>query len=162
MSKNPFWQTLSLEEMSEKQWESLCDGCGRCCLNKLENEDTGQILWTNVACSLLNDETCQCGDYKNRSTLVPDCIQLTPETVRSLSWLPATCAYRLVRENKDLYWWHPLVSGDPDSVHMAGISVRGLTVSEEGMDVEDYDNHLVRWPAEDPFDKSDADSEETK
>jgi len=156
MTKKPFWQYLTLEEMSPQQWESLCDGCARCCLNKLEHEDTGPIIWTNVACSLLNDDTCQCGDYENRSTRVPDCIQLTPATVRSLSWLPATCGYRLIREGKDLYWWHPLVSGDPDTVHMAGVSVRGLTVSEEGMDVEDYENYLVRWPEEDPFADSDA------
>lgn len=151
MPNEPFWKSLTLEEMSTNQWESLCDGCGRCCLNKLENEDTGEIIWTNVACSLLNDDTCQCGDYPNRSTLVPDCIQLTPQTVRQLTWLPATCAYRLVREGQDLYWWHPLVSGDAQSVHMAGISVRGMTVSEEGMEIDEYENYLVTWPAEDPF-----------
>lgn len=151
MSKMPFWLSLTLDEMSPEQWESLCDGCGRCCLNKLEHEDTGEIVWTNIACSLLVDETCRCGDYENRSSLVPDCIRLTPGSVRTLSWLPATCAYRLVREGKDLYWWHPLVSEDPDSVHMAGISVRGMTVSEEGIDVEDYENYAVGWPAEDPY-----------
>lgn len=151
MANNPFWKSVTLEEMSEKQWESLCDGCGRCCLNKLENEDTGEIIWTNVACSLLDDETCRCKNYENRSNLVPDCIQLTPETVRALTWLPATCAYRLVREGKDLHWWHPLVSGDADTVHKAGISVRQKTVSEDGMAIEDYENHLVSWPVEDPL-----------
>ena len=149
----PFWKRLSLEEMSVAEWESLCDGCGRCCLNKLESEETGEIIWTNVACALMDDETCRCGDYQNRSARVPDCIQLTPETVRALTWLPATCGYRLIREGRDLYWWHPLVSKDPDSVHMAGISVRGMTVSEEGIAVEDYENYLVNWPAEDPFKK---------
>lgn len=151
MENTPFWKQKTLDNMSREEWESLCDGCGRCCLNKLENEDTGEIIWTNVACSLLDDETCQCGDYDNRSTLVPDCIKLTPDSVRTLTWLPATCAYRLVREGEDLYWWHPLISGEVESVHMAGISVRGMTVSEEGMNVEDYEDHLVTWPAENPF-----------
>lgn len=160
MAETPFWQRLTLDEMSPAEWESLCDGCGRCCLNKLESEETGEIVWTNVACGLLDDESCRCGDYKNRSTLVPDCIQLTPDTVRSLTWLPATCAYRLVREGRDLYWWHPLVSGDADSVHMAGISVRGLTVSEWGVSVEDYEDYLVSWPMEDPFAEDDTDEEE--
>ncbi len=154
MDEAPYWQHLTLDEMSDKQWESLCDGCGRCCLNKLEHEDTGQIIWTNVACSLLSDETCACSDYKNRSTLVPDCIQLTPKKIRELSWLPATCAYRLLSEGKDLYWWHPLLSGDKETVHIAGISVRGLTVSEEGMEVEDYENYVVSWPNENPFEEN--------
>ena len=157
MENAPFWKKIPLEELSTEQWESLCDGCGRCCLNKLEDEDTGEIVWTNVACSLLNDETCKCGDYPNRSKLVPDCIQLTAKNVRDLSWLPATCGYRLVRDGKDLYWWHPLVSGDPDTVHMAGIAVRGMTVSEDDVAVEDYENYLVSWPEEDPYE--DADSE---
>lgn len=153
MANAPFWETKSLDEMSGEEWEKLCDGCARCCLNKLEDWDTGEIIWTNVACSLMDDETCRCGDYENRSTLVPDCIQLTPEKVRSLSWLPATCGYRLIGEGKSLYWWHPLVSGDPETVHMAGVSVSGLTVSEDKVDVEDYEDYLVSWPAEDPFEE---------
>ena len=116
--------------MTAAEWESLCDGCGRCCLNKLEDIDTGRIEWTDVACRLLDGESCRCRNYKRRR-LVPDCVQLTPESVRALSWLPPTCAYRLVEEGRDLYWWHPLVSGDPESVHDAGISVRARTVSEK-------------------------------
>ncbi len=150
-SPEPFWRVLSLEEMSREQWESLCDGCARCCLNKLEYEDTGEIEWTEIACRLLDDETCRCTDYDNRHERVPDCVALTPKAARELRWLPPTCAYRLVGEGHDLYWWHPLVSGDPDSVHLAGISVRGRTLSERDVPVSLFDDHVVAWPAEDPF-----------
>nr|WP_041375563.1 YcgN family cysteine cluster protein [Polymorphum gilvum] len=146
----PFWRVKSLEEMSAAEWESLCDGCARCCLNKLEDWDTGEIVWTDVACALLDDATCRCRDYPNRTATVPDCIQLTAVEVRSLTWLPLTCAYRLVREGRDLYWWHPLVSGDRDSVHAAGISVRGRTVPETEVEIEDYEDHVVTWPEEAP------------
>jgi len=149
----PFWQVKSLENMSRMEWEALCDGCARCCLNKLEDWETGQIIWTNVACSLLDGESCKCADYDNRLATVPDCVPLDPEKVATLTWLPPTCAYRLLEEGYDLYWWHPLVSGDPDTVHQAGISVRGKTVSEEGMEVEDYENHVVFWPGEDGEDE---------
>lgn len=146
----PFWKVKSLDEMSPAEWESLCDGCARCCLNKLEDWDSGEIVWTDVACELLDGETCRCKDYDNRAATVPDCIQLTPEEVRTLTWLPPTCAYRLVREGDDLYWWHPLVSGDPETVHQAGVSVRGRTVSEVGISIEDYEAHVVSWPEEVP------------
>jgi uncharacterized cysteine cluster protein YcgN (CxxCxxCC family) len=148
----PFWRRLTLEQMSAEQWESLCDGCGRCCLNKLEDWDTGEIFWTAVACRLLDEGTCRCTDYPNRQKEVPDCIALTPETVASLSWLPPTCAYRLVREGRDLYWWHPLVSADPETVHQAGISVRGRTLSEVDIPVAELEAHMVEWPGEDPAD----------
>ncbi|WP_316858048.1 YcgN family cysteine cluster protein [uncultured Cohaesibacter sp.] len=146
----PFWQVKSLSEMTTSEWESLCDGCARCCLNKLEDWDTGEIVWTNIACSLLDDHSCRCKNYENRLETIPDCVPLTPQTVEEISWLPATCAYRLLDEGYDLYWWHPLVSGDPDTVHQAGISVRGRVISEEGMTVEDYENHLVHWPGKTP------------
>ena len=103
----------ALEDMNEEQWESLCDGCGRCCLNKLEDWDTGEIAWTNVACRLLDPDSCRCKDYENRTEEVADCIGLTPQSVRTLSWLPPSCGYRLIAEGRDLYWWHPLLSGDP-------------------------------------------------
>lgn len=142
-----FWRTTPLEEMSQTQWESLCDGCGRCCLVKLEDEETGAILATNVGCRLFDAGTCRCRDYANRSVQVPDCVTLTPEAVRSLRWLPPTCAYRLVAENKDLAWWHPLVSGDAATVVEAGISVRGrVAASEEEIPEEELVEHLVRWP----------------
>ncbi|MGN6548280.1 MAG: YcgN family cysteine cluster protein [Pararhizobium sp.] len=148
MSDTPFWKRKTLDEMNRREWESLCDGCARCCLNKLEDWDTGEIAWTNIACRLLDGETCRCRDYAHRQRQVPDCIGLTPDTVRNLSWLPPTCAYRLIDEGRDLYWWHPLVSGDPETVHEAGISVRGRTVPEEGIAVEDFEDYLVAWPAE--------------
>jgi len=146
----PFWRRLTLEEMSAAQWESLCDGCGRCCLNKLEDEDTGEIEWTAISCRLLDEATCRCSDYARRSEEVPTCIQLTPDKVRLIAWLPPTCAYRLVAEGRDLYWWHPLVSGDPDTVHAAGISVRGRIVNESDLPFEEWERFLVTWPFEDP------------
>jgi uncharacterized cysteine cluster protein YcgN (CxxCxxCC family) len=149
-STEPFWRTKTLAEMSGPEWESLCDGCGRCCLNKLEYEDTGEIAWTDVACRLLDDESCRCRDYAHRHRRVPDCLALTADNVPHLSWLPPTCGYRLVAEGVDLYWWHPLVSGDADTVHAAGISVRGKTVSEKGVAVDDFEEHVVAWPAELP------------
>ncbi len=150
MDEEPFWRRKPLEEMTDAEWESLCDGCGRCCLNKLEDVDTGDIAWTDVACRLLDGETCRCSDYANRHAVVPDCIQLDPESVRTLSWLPPTCAYRLVAEGRDLYWWHHLVSGDRQSVHEAGVSVRGRTVSERDWPVETLEKRLVGWPAKRP------------
>ncbi|PWW02205.1 hypothetical protein DFR52_102873 [Hoeflea marina] len=148
MIETPFWKTKSLAQMSGDEWESLCDGCGRCCLNKLEDWDTGEIAWTNIACTLLDGHSCRCKDYGNRQATVPDCISLTVKAVGEISWLPPTCAYRLVAEGADLYWWHPLVSGDPETVHQAGVSVRGRSVPEDGLDVDDYEDFLVDWPAE--------------
>jgi uncharacterized cysteine cluster protein YcgN (CxxCxxCC family) len=150
MDDIPFWRTKSLEEMSDAEWESLCDGCGRCCLNKLEDVDSGEIIWTDVACRLLDGESCRCKNYPKRQKLVPDCIQLTPESVPTLSWLPPTCAYRLVAEGRELYWWHPLVSGDPSTVHEAGISVRGKTVSETEYPLERLEERVVGWPGKIP------------
>jgi hypothetical protein len=145
-----FWKTRTLEEMTAGEWESLCDGCGRCCLNKLEYEESGEIVWTKVACKLLDPVSCRCKDYENRRAFVPECIRLTPKEVHELSWLPPTCAYRLVRDGEDLYWWHPLVSGDPETVHQAGVSVRNRTVSEEVVDIEDFEDYEVTWPMEVP------------
>lgn len=126
-----FWRTKTLEELSAQEWEALCDGCGKCCLLKLEDEETGKVAYTDVACRLFDDATCQCGQYQLRKTLVPQCLVLDAETVRaSLDWMPKTCAYRLVAHGYDLYPWHPLVSGDPESVHRANISVRGWTTPE--------------------------------
>jgi uncharacterized cysteine cluster protein YcgN (CxxCxxCC family) len=147
---DPFWRTKRLEEMSPAEWESLCDGCGRCCLNKLEDWDTGAIAWTDVACRLLDGQTCRCIDYPNRREAVPECIPLTPQTVRMLTWLPPTCAYRLVSEGRDLYWWHPLVSGDAETVHDAGVSVRGRTISEADIPEEALEEFIVDWPGKVP------------
>jgi uncharacterized cysteine cluster protein YcgN (CxxCxxCC family) len=147
----PFWKRKTLEEMSAREWESLCDGCGRCCLNKLEDEDTGETHFTNVGCKLLDGETCRCKDYRNRQKHVRDCVRLTPRGVRRIVWLPPTCAYKLLADGRDLYWWHPLVSGDPETVHAAGVSVRGRVAASE-VDVSDEDlvHWIVKWPGRVP------------
>ncbi|HYS49724.1 MAG TPA: YcgN family cysteine cluster protein [Xanthobacteraceae bacterium] len=143
----PFWQRKRLAEMSDAEWESLCDGCGRCCLVKLEDEDTEDIYFTNVGCRLLDAGTCRCRDYAHRTEKVDDCVRLTPKVVGKIGWLPPTCAYRLLDEGKDLYWWHPLVSGDPDTVHQAGISVRGrVSASEDDVPTEALEDRIVDWP----------------
>jgi uncharacterized protein len=143
-----FWKTKTLEEMSNAEWESLCDGCARCCLEKLEDEDTGKIYFTHVSCKLLDAGLCACRDYANRSEQVSDCVRLTPANVRTLNWLPPSCAYRMVAEGRDLYWWHPLVSGDPNTVHEAGVSVRGrVQGTENEIADEDLQDHIVKWPA---------------
>jgi len=151
MDELPFWRRKTLAEMTAKEWESLCDGCGRCCLNKLEEEDSGHVYYTDVACRLLDHATCRCKDYKNRSKKVKDCVRLTPDNVATIKWLPPSCAYRLLAHGRDLYWWHPLVSGDPETVYMAGISVRGrIGISEENLGEESYEDRIVAWPARVP------------
>ena len=133
--------------MTLPEWESVCDGCARCCLAKLECEDTGRIVYTEVGCRLLDDEACCCTDYPNRSDQVPDCVRLTPQEVRSLGWLPPTCGYRLLADGRELYWWHPLVSGDPASVHAAGVSVRGkVAASEQEVPASQMEDFIVDWP----------------
>ncbi|HET6606534.1 MAG TPA: YcgN family cysteine cluster protein [Rhodopila sp.] len=140
----PFWRTKRLEEMTQEEWESLCDRCGRCCLHKLRDEATNELAFTNVSCRLLDLDSCQCSDYARRRRRVPDCVSLTPETLKDIDWLPPSCAYRRLRDGKDLLWWHPLVSGDPDTVHQAGISVRGRAVSERRAGA--LEDHVVEWP----------------
>jgi uncharacterized cysteine cluster protein YcgN (CxxCxxCC family) len=137
----PFWETKTLREMTRTEWESLCDGCGKCCVHKLEDEDTGELHATNVACRLLNRRTGQCSDYRNRRAHVPECVRLTPEKVETLDWLPDSCAYLRLQRGQGLADWHPLVSGDPESVHRAGISVRGWTVSED--DAGPLEDHII-------------------
>lgn len=144
----PFWKTKTLEQMSHEEWESLCDGCGRCCLHKLRDDDTQALAFTNVACRLLDAGSCQCSDYPRRRQRVPDCVTLTPALVREIDWLPPSCAYRRLADGKPLSWWHPLVSGDPDTVHQAGISVRGRTVSERH--AGRLEHHLAEWPGQMP------------
>jgi hypothetical protein len=142
--RDRFWRDTPLARMSGREWEALCDGCGKCCLNKLEDEDTGEVALTRIACKLLDDTSCRCGSYSNRHSFVPECIRLTPASLpEHLYWLPDTCAYRLVHEGRDLAWWHPLVSGDAETVHSAGISVRGLTLSEALVPEEDWEDHII-------------------
>jgi uncharacterized cysteine cluster protein YcgN (CxxCxxCC family) len=138
-----FWQTKSLQEMTREEWESLCDGCGRCCLRKLENKKTGKIYYTTVSCYLLDTRRCRCVSYADRTRLVEDCTELTPAKIKRVRWLPETCAYRLLAQNKALCWWHPLVSGDPASVHAAGISVKDRVISEEYVHPEDLEYYIV-------------------
>ncbi|MEQ8707777.1 MAG: YcgN family cysteine cluster protein [Rhodospirillales bacterium] len=141
--ETPFWQRKKLSEMTDTEWESLCDGCAKCCLHKLQYDDTGEIDYTNVACRLLDTSACRCRKYAIRSTLVPDCVRLTAEVVPQLNWLPSTCAYRLIDEGRDLPYWHPLKTGDAESVHKAGMSVRGRAVREQ--DAGPLEHHIVHW-----------------
>jgi uncharacterized cysteine cluster protein YcgN (CxxCxxCC family) len=133
-----------MARMTDAEWEALCDGCGKCCLNKLEDEDTGDVAFTRVACRLLDGESCRCGNYAIRKTLVPECVVLTPRTLPDVAyWLPRTCAYKLLHEGRPLYDWHPLISGTAESVHAAGVSVRGWTVPEFEVAEEDREDHII-------------------
>lgn len=140
-----FWNTKDLADMTEPQWEALCDGCGRCCLNKLEDEISGMTFYTSVACHLLDTRNCRCRNYPARTSLVPDCLTLQPDNLAQISWLPASCAYRRLAEGKPLEWWHPLVSGDPSTVHQAGISVRGRVISETGIRPDQLEDYVISW-----------------
>lgn len=144
MTDNPFWKTVPMKEMSQDQWESLCDRCGRCCLHKLEDEDSGELVFTNVVCRMYDMKACECSDYKNRKKHVPECLQLTPDFV-PVDWLPETCAYRLIEEGKDLPTWHPLVSGDKRSLAAAGFSLKGKILPEDWVDEEDLEEHIITW-----------------
>jgi uncharacterized cysteine cluster protein YcgN (CxxCxxCC family) len=143
----PFWKTKTLAEMTGAEWESLCDGCGRCCLIKMEDEDSGQYYYTDVACRLFDQNACTCRDYENRDREVPDCVRLTPENAGALGWMPPSCAYRLIAEGKDLPAWHPLVTGRPESVHEAGASVRGRVHKlEDEISLVDLVGRIRQWP----------------
>lgn len=139
----PFWRTKSLEELSQDEWEALCDGCGRCCLLKLEDEDTGEVHLTRLSCRLLDVGNCRCADYERRHDAVSDCISISPEMIRKLDWLPGSCAYRRVAEGRDLAWWHPLVSGTAETVHQAGISVRGWARPEGTVNAYSMHRYII-------------------
>lgn len=140
-----WWNTLALDALDAQQWEALCDGCARCCLHKLQDADTEELFFTRVRCRYLKDPACRCTDYANRTALVPHCVNLHKADPASLNWLPQTCAYRLRAQGRPLPEWHYLVSGDRESVHLAGISVRGRTVSDEFVHPDGYDEHVVNW-----------------
>ena len=144
----PFWKTKTLREMNPQEWESLCDGCGKCCLLKLEDEDTGEIAYTKLHCKLLDGTTCQCTNYANRKSIVEDCVKLTPAGIEEITWMPKTCAYRLVMDGKPLPDWHYLVCGDRERVHETGNSVRGKTVSEDTVFEDDMEDWIVEWDEE--------------
>lgn len=148
--RQPYWERKRLEELSGPEWEALCDGCGRCCVHKLEDDD-GQFHYTAVACRLLDHATASCGDYENRQSRVPDCLTLTPERVTRFDWLPQSCAYRRIAEGRGLAWWHPLVSGDPETVKMAGVSVANRVLSETALEsVDDLESYLAPELQDDP------------
>jgi uncharacterized protein len=138
-----FWETVPLTKMTPAEWEALCDGCGKCCLNKLEYEDTGEVVYTRVGCRLLDGDSCRCMDYANRKALVPECVFLTPKSLPKIAyWMPSTCAYKLLFQKKQLPDWHPLLTGDPDSTHKAGQSVKGVTIPEGSVDEDDWEDYL--------------------
>ncbi len=143
LTQSPWWTTKTLAQMTPEEWESLCDRCGRCCLHKLEDEDTGEVYYTSVACKLLDTESCQCRDYTNRKQSVPDCTSLTVREIAQFHWLPPTCAYRLISEGQPLFDWHPLVSGYRESVHQAGISVKEWVQSENDIAEEDLEDFII-------------------
>ena len=142
-----FWKNKPMSDMSRLEWEALCDGCGKCCLNKLEDEDTGEVALTRIACRLLDDQSCKCGQYPIRHQFIPDCIVLKPSNIdENAYWMPKTCAYRLLWSGQPLFDWHPLISGNPETVHTANISVRGMTLSEFDINEEDWEDHIIEEP----------------
>lgn len=141
-----YWRRKTLAEMSEREWEALCDRCGKCCVISIEDVDTGMLHLTDVSCKLFDTAACGCGDYANRKQYVPDCVKLTPKNVPKLDWLPRTCAYRLVSEGKDLSWWHPLISGDENTVHAAKASVRNKTRPEGRLKMPGLIKRITKWP----------------
>lgn len=139
----PFWETKRIDELTPGEWESLCDGCGQCCLLKLEDEDTGDVYLTRLACRLLDVGRCRCKDYENRHAVMPDCLTLGPDTTEAIAWLPESCGYRRVAEGRGLAWWHPLVSGDPETVHQAGVSVRDWAVAEDRASARHIAHYII-------------------
>ena len=142
-----FWERKPLTKLSPREWEALCDGCGKCCLNKLEDEETGEVALTRVACRLFDDTTCRCAQYEIRHQFVPECIQLKPDTIAQHAyWLPETCAYKLLWDGNPLFDWHPLISGTPETVHEAGISMQSRTVPEFEVHEDDWEDHIIEEP----------------
>lgn len=145
--RNRYWEDTHLTRMTRPEWEALCDGCGKCCMNKLEDEDTGEVVMTRVACRLFDDISCRCAQYPIRHQFVPECIVLKPTNMdANLYWMPETCAYKLLWQGKKLYDWHPLISGDPQSVHDAGVSMQSRTIPEFEVDEDEWEDHVIEEP----------------
>ena len=140
---SPFWESKTLAQMSREEWEALCDSCGRCCLYKLEDEETGEIYYTDVACRYIDPETCRCGHYAERQQLVPDCLVLSLDHPEYIRMLPNTCAYRQLYEGEPLASWHPLISGNPDAVHEVGISIKGKYVTDDEVGPDELEDHII-------------------
>jgi len=140
-----FWRHKTLAQMNQEEWEAVCDGCGQCCLHKLEDDESGQVFYTSVACKLLNVDSARCSDYSNRKKRVPDCLQLKPDDVENFNWLPSSCAYRLLADEESLPQWHPLVSGSPYTVSQAGYSVAGRVETEVGVKQEEMEDKIIYW-----------------
>ncbi len=143
MSKQPFWKTKTLQEMTTEEWESLCDSCAKCCLHKLEDEETGEVFYTSVVCDLIDLDNCRCTQYADRCQLVPDCLDLKQHDFSEFNWLPSTCAYKLLAEGEDLPDWHPLVTKDPLAIHDAGVSIRSYAMKES--EVDNIEEHIIKW-----------------
>lgn len=142
-----YWEKVALQDMTPAEWEALCDGCGKCCLNKLEDEDTNEIAFTKIACRLLDGDTCRCFHYDIRHQFVPDCVTLTPQNISEIAyWMPSTCAYRLLQEGQPLFDWHPLISGSAQSVRDAGVSVQGWTIPEQEVPEDEWEDHIIEEP----------------
>lgn len=142
-----YWERVKLSDMTPREWEALCDGCGKCCLNKLEDPDTGEVALTRLACRLFDDATCRCGNYEIRKSIVPECVVLTAKTIAQHAyWMPTTCAYRLLHEGKPLPDWHPLLTGRPESVFEAGVSARDITIPEYEVPEEDWEDYIIEEP----------------
>jgi len=145
-NKQPWWEEKTLSEMSRTEWEQICDHCAKCCLHKLEDEEDGTVYYTDVACSLLDAENCNCTDYENRRTRVPDCLQLTVGNIDQIQWMPPSCSYRVLKEGRSLASWHHLVTGDDNSIHQEGKSIKGRYIDESKVDEDDLEEHVVEWP----------------
>lgn len=153
VSERPFWESKRLDEMNREQWESLCDGCAKCCLHKLEDEDSGEVFYTRVVCRYLDQEQCRCTVYDKRESLVPTCIKLEPgnfhpDRYDDLHWMPNTCAYRLLHEGRPLPLWHPLITGNRKAIEASGESVTGKVISEEFVHPDGYAEHIIRWASD--------------
>ncbi|MFI0398339.1 MAG: YcgN family cysteine cluster protein [Thiolinea sp.] len=148
INNQPWWKQKELTEFSNDEWESLCDHCAKCCLNKMEDEDDGTVYYTDIACNLLDGKTCRCSNYQERQILMPDCVRLTPQNLEGLYWMPPSCAYRLVYEGKDLPSWHHLVSGSKETIHAEGESIIGKFVFSKDIDEDEWEDRIVDWPLE--------------